>query len=950
MHVKADEPGRTPMSHLGSIALHLRRHLGKIIGVGAVAGIGAWHWETIRRNPIVGGVAAVAPLLLAAAVDFARKVWKEVEPGWVKACAEWSDAQARLLVSWLTSGFRRRYYRELTYRYRVFNVRGLRTQGTFTLELDKVFVELRIAPQNPQGAPAPLVGAAPRPENRSIWDFLAGEQEAYRCLAVIGSPGSGKTTLLQHLVLALARNQQRRHDRRCRALVPILLFLREHAEAIARESPPTLADLVDAHEREKGLRPPSGWFGNKLRAGKCLVLLDGLDEVASERKRKKVGAWVDQQVLSYPASRFVVTSRPHGYRAAPLLRATLVEVQPFADEQVRRFIDNWYLANEVLSFGKDDRGVRDRAAKHAGELVRRLHDAPGLAALAVNPLLLNMIAMVHRYRGALPGSRVELYAEICDVLLGHWQAAKDIEEALTPAKKRAVLQPLALRMMEQGLREIPAERAREVIREDLERVAPRRNSDPAAFLEAVEQGSGLLLEREAGVYGFAHLTFQEYLASAQVLEARREDVLRANVQDPWWHEAIRLYAAQADATGVVQACLDRSERDAGADRGVAMLTLAYECSREARSIEPGVSERLDRTILGGLESDDRDRGRLAAEVLLSLRLRNLLRLSDERDIDTSYISCAEYQLFLDDMLAAGEHRQPDHWDAPRFANGTALHPVVGVRRRDALAFCEWLAEWTKKRGNPSSRFGLPAMDEVRRHPPAHPGRSNPFAPGGGEDVIPWCSDGDLGSPVDLDRVLDRGGDTRVGNRLIPSPVNARLAALVYSRDFNFDNYIIYLFNLVLVVSIARTCTSAFARDFDLARDFDFARDRDLALDLARDFDLDFDFDLARDLARYSALALARDRRRCTVLLLLIICSAISLQDRPQPFLDRLLRRSRTDWRQSYMNARECLLRAYQTLSHLDRRAAGAEIAREGIRIVRTKPGRTASPGEAPKDR
>ncbi|MEU7661934.1 hypothetical protein AB0B60_26120, partial [Streptomyces lincolnensis] len=31
-----------------------------------------------------------------------------------------------------------------------------------------------------------------------------------------------------------------------------------------------------------------------------------------------------------------------------------------------------------------------------------------------NPLLLTMIANVHRYRGQLPGSRAELYAEMCD--------------------------------------------------------------------------------------------------------------------------------------------------------------------------------------------------------------------------------------------------------------------------------------------------------------------------------------------------------------------------------------------------------------------------------------------------------------------------------------------------------------------------------------------------------
>ncbi len=47
----------------------------------------------------------------------------------------------------------------------------------------------------------------------------------------------------------------------------------------------------------------------------------------------------------------------------------------------------------------------------------RLDGAPGLYDLTVNPLLLTMIATVHRYRGALPGSRVDLNGEICQVML-----------------------------------------------------------------------------------------------------------------------------------------------------------------------------------------------------------------------------------------------------------------------------------------------------------------------------------------------------------------------------------------------------------------------------------------------------------------------------------------------------------------------------------------------------
>ena len=72
----------------------------------------------------------------------------------------------------------------------------------------------------------------------------------------------------------------------------------------------------------------------------------------------------------------------------------------------------------------------------------------------MNPLLLTLIATVHRYRSQLPGRRVELYAEICDVFLGKRQQAKDLELDLTPAQKVRVLRVLAYEMMCREVREI----------------------------------------------------------------------------------------------------------------------------------------------------------------------------------------------------------------------------------------------------------------------------------------------------------------------------------------------------------------------------------------------------------------------------------------------------------------------------------------------------------------
>ncbi|HEC84868.1 MAG TPA: NACHT domain-containing protein, partial [Thioploca sp.] len=578
----------------------------------------------------------------------------------------------------LFSGFQRSYNQHVIYEHRVFNVRGLRTMGTFTLELEQVFVELRIAPAaNPNQLTNDLVSAKELAGNRPIWAFLRFNNKPYhdktRVFAVIGAPGCGKTTLLQHIALSFASQQHRRYG--LSAYIPLLLFLRHHVQTIVEQAP-ALADLAHAHfsdiEKYPNLNPPPGWFAQQLKSGKCLILLDGLDEVADLEQRQAVSRWVEQQIINYPRCRFILTSRPQGYLTAPLEQANVLEVQPFKAEQVQQFVHAWYLANEVTSFGgKLDDGVRNKAKQEADDLLQRLRKTPTLSALTVNPLLLTMIAMVHRYRGQLPGRRVELYAEICDVLLGHWRQAKGIQDNLTAAQKRVVLQPLARQMMYSNLRDIPINEAMQIINGPLKRVGLVDEEAAQTFLSDVQASSGLLLESEQGVWRFAHLTFQEYLAAAHFVEQQTALDWNEVVNNSWWHETLRLYAAQADATPLVQACLDNNR--------VTALTLAADCLDEARELDAMVRSQVEIHLIDNLESDEPQRRQLAAEVRLSQRLKSLQRVDEHREIDLAYITCAEYQLFLDEKRAEGEYYQPDHWTEYTFPNGTAQEPIRGVR-------------------------------------------------------------------------------------------------------------------------------------------------------------------------------------------------------------------------------------------------------------------------------
>lgn len=83
-----------------------------------------------------------------------------------------------------------------------------------------------------------------------------------------------------------------------------------------------------------------------------------------------------------------------------------------------------------------------------------------------------------------------------------------------------------------------------------------------------------------------------------IREQRLEETLTTQVYNSWWHETIRLYCAQADASAIVAACL------AGDLPSAPALALAIECVDEAKEVEPALRERLEEILNKGAEGDD----------------------------------------------------------------------------------------------------------------------------------------------------------------------------------------------------------------------------------------------------------------------------------------------------------------------------------------------------------
>lgn len=499
--------------------------------------------------------------------------------------------QKRLItLKWqIADDFQRQYYQRLDVICYGFETKGIALDKA--LSLQKVFVPVRLTVGNlaeicttrllekakPRAAEADLQ------EAQELGHYLKRmcKDRRFRRLAILGTPGSGKTTLMRYLTLMYALRQPNTLHPDAPQLLPVLLYLRNIYEEILTRPEVTLAELMTQYVQNlpltEPLNVPRGWFAEQLRLNRCLVLLDGFDEIADAQHRQAVARWVDQQMGALPETPFILTSRPKGYDEAQLQQSVLVlKVQPFNRAQMGAFVTNWYREVEAMRYVEREDVAKEEAHRQTKALLQQIDGDKTLTKLAENPLLLTLMATVHQQSQSLPRQRVELYRMICEVLLEKRQEAKGIPSQLSATDKRSVLEPLALELMKRGTRTFRFEDMEPLVQKHLSLLP--NTPTPQVFLKQLQDVDALIAKEREGDLEFAHLSFQEYLAAARVKELRDESVLLAEIDRltnlSWWAETMRLYAAQADASKLVEAIVRTPEAET--------VRLAWDFCQEGR--------------------------------------------------------------------------------------------------------------------------------------------------------------------------------------------------------------------------------------------------------------------------------------------------------------------------------------------------------------------------------
>ena len=207
-------------------------------------------------------------------------------------------------------------------------------------------------------------------------------------LSIIGNAGSGKSMLMKHIFLLSIKQIFQ---------VPIVIELRNlnHYEG-------SFTSYIHEIITDKSLAPTKKILDRILDNGNFLFLLDGYDEIYSERKQK-ISNDIEKFTDKYHKNLFILTSRP-GANAESFPRFDSCYVKPLTTTQIKEFtkkqlenIEEGQLADKIID-------VIDKPENKE------------YSAYLSSPLLLSMFIMTFKSYPELPKLKSKFYWNVYDTL------------------------------------------------------------------------------------------------------------------------------------------------------------------------------------------------------------------------------------------------------------------------------------------------------------------------------------------------------------------------------------------------------------------------------------------------------------------------------------------------------------------------------------------------------
>ena len=561
-------------------------------------------------------------------------------------------------------------------------------------------------------------------------------------LLIIGDPGSGKTTFVRFVACVLAkdglgdteagRTQHLGLDAEAEAPTPVFLRIAHLADCLKADA----ADVSGSRAWVWLVRALGGQWGNnaaavladRLDAGNCFVLLDGLDEVADEMLRTQVYRVVNAAVEHWQGNRFVVTSRPFGYQAVAGARdMESIRISRFGNDEILEFIQRWVTA----IYPDEDERNRDA---YLPQLCSAVLNVPTIRQLARNPVMLTCLCVVHWNEKRLPEGKAQLLAAVLRWLVNAREKERR-ELGFNSFFAEECFRTLAYAMTDQpegkqvGVDLLwAADQLADPFLAEMGVTAGRQLGEARRFLETEMMNSGVVIKDQTGDLRFWHLSFQEHYAGRTLVELDKAEWWKAvkdHLYDPQWNEVIDHFTGCLVQVGrrnvdvLLRQIIDETPGDvAAAARMVAVagrllrLLQAYKYEPPARvgwvQVLARVAAMFDADRAKGVPVADRigaaevigwaGDSRFKADEPAMLPIPGLPGV----ELGKYPVTVQEYARFVEnggysEEALWGEWWGKKEWDLPEDWEEQLEHrnrPVTGVSWYEATAYCRWLAAQT----------------------------------------------------------------------------------------------------------------------------------------------------------------------------------------------------------------------------------------------------------------
>ena len=309
---------------------------------------------------------------------------------------------------------------------------------------------------------------------------------------IIGTGGIGKSMMIRHLLLdSIERYSED-------GIVPIFVMLKDYDVNSA-----SLFDYLYAKIHNFGTEISRAYLQSLLDAGKCLLLLDGLDEISTKYAdafEKKLEEFTDR----FPENQYVISSRPHRTFSA-YSRFTILRIRPFTKPQALALVDK-------LECSADDYSIKEEFREHLENRLYTTH-----RQFAENPLLLTIMYMTYELFRDVPSKMHLFYRNAYNALSQSHDALKGLKR---PSQTGLTADDFAEWFAEFCARTYYDEKYEfsELEFEDYFNGLSMHKKHTGFHIEAKAFRDDLcdnlcLMYYESGKYHFTHRSFQEYFCA-----------------------------------------------------------------------------------------------------------------------------------------------------------------------------------------------------------------------------------------------------------------------------------------------------------------------------------------------------------------------------------------------------------------------------------------------------